>query len=528
MIKGKLRRVLPFASPFLFAIYPPLFLLSQNLSEYKLSVVGISLVISVVLASLIFLACFLITKKLTIAAPISSLLIIVSLSYGRFYEFFQGISFLENSPVPLKILYVALLFCVSCMFIGLLFVLKKQLATLNMLLSIMSLVLVSFVLYNIISFEIWEGRVFRKDNFLISNNTKEDSPVNSPDIYYFIFDRYAGQSTLDKYDFDNSEFINFLSDKGFYVASSSASNYPKTFLSLASSLNMEYMDNLTDVTRQGDSSDESIVTPYIQKNKVVEFLKNRGYSYIHMGSWWQPTTTNPNADKNFVIWKGTYWGTDEFTTGFINTTILSTILNRIRINPLNVSENPFNNDHRRRFFFEFKTAIQEIPQIPGPKFVFVHILAPHDPFVVDEDCTPINEKTVEQFTRRENYTKQLMCTNSQIKEVVTAILSSKNQSVIVLQADEGPFPMKYTLKHDDEWITADDNVLQEKFPILNAYYFPDKKYDQLYETISPVNSFRVIFNKYFGENLNLLEDRSYIFQDKNNLYKFLDVTEKVK
>jgi len=45
--------------------------------------------------------------------------------------------------------------------------------------------------------------------------------------------------------------------------------------------------------------------------------------------------------------------------------------------------------------------------------------------------------------------------------------------------------------------------------ILNAYYLPRGGQDLLYENISPVNSFRLIFDYYFGGNFGLLEDGSY-------------------
>ena len=44
--------------------------------------------------------------------------------------------------------------------------------------------------------------------------------------------------------------------------------------------------------------------------------------------------------------------------------------------------------------------------------------------------------------------------------------------------------------------------------ILNAYYFPREDYDLLYETISPINSFRIVFNLYFDADYELLEDES--------------------
>jgi hypothetical protein len=62
---------------------------------------------------------------------------------------------------------------------------------------------------------------------------------------------------------------------------------------------------------------------------------------------------------------------------------------------------------------------------------------------------------------------------------------------------------------------------------LNAYYFPDQNYAALYPAISPVNSFRVIFNQYFGTDLELLEDRNY-FAGWLAPYDYTDVTDKAQ
>ena len=56
----------------------------------------------------------------------------------------------------------------------------------------------------------------------------------------------GGYDTLrDLYGYDNSPFLDFLRSKGFYVADKSVTNYPRTELSVASSLNMKYMNYLS-------------------------------------------------------------------------------------------------------------------------------------------------------------------------------------------------------------------------------------------------------------------------------------------
>ena len=75
--------------------------------------------------------------------------------------------------------------------------------------------------------------------------------------------------------------------------------------------------------------------------------------------------------------------------------------------------------------------------------------------------------------------------------------------------------------------TPEETCLKERYTILNSFYFPDGDYEQLYPGISPVNTFRVVMDKYFGTDLGLLEDKTY-YSGWTNLYDFVDVTDRVE
>jgi hypothetical protein len=69
--------------------------------------------------------------------------------------------------------------------------------------------------------------------------------------------------------------------------------------------------------------------------------------------------------------------------------------------------------------------------------------------------------------------------------------------------------------------------LMRKFPNLAAFYLPQASHADLYPTITPVNSFRVVFRMYFGADLATLPDRNYVFRSTRRLYDFTEVTERV-
>jgi len=103
------------------------------------------------------------------------------------------------------------------------------------------------------------------------------------------------------------------------------------------------------------------------------------------------------------------------------------------------------------------------------------------------------------------YINQVKFANKEMLSVIDMLLmDSKRPPVIIIQGDHGP-PPEISLTYS------------EKMPILNAYYLPGKQAEQmLYPSISPVNTFRVILNSYFGKNLPLLEDKSYYAPNENH------------
>ena len=69
--------------------------------------------------------------------------------------------------------------------------------------------------------------------------------VSKPDIYYFVFDRYASNSWLrSEYGYDNSDLTSFLETQGFTVRDDALSNYPFTISSVSSTLH--------GISRRGD------------------------------------------------------------------------------------------------------------------------------------------------------------------------------------------------------------------------------------------------------------------------------------
>jgi hypothetical protein len=181
--------------------------------------------------------------------------------------------------------------------------------------------------------------------------------------------------------------------------------------------------------------------------------------------------------------------------------------------------------------------MHDIAPIGSPTFAYIHLVMPHPPFIFTEEGEYIPQdiplywgvkdaewklfegRSAEDYVRY--YTNQLIYADKRILESVENILAySPEPPIVILQSDHGPASLL-------DWANPTDAAVQERMSILNAYYFPKQDYSILYKTITPVNTFRIVFNEYFGTNYEFLEDKNY-FSTWLAPYQFRDVTEIVE
>jgi hypothetical protein len=341
-----------------------------------------------------------------------------------------------------------------------------------------------------------------------------------PDIYYIILDGYARTDVmLDLFGFDNRPFLKRLESRGFYIAGRSTANYCQTPLSLSSSLNGVYLNGLIPAS----SHDKSQLAEWIGNGAVVRTLRGLGYRFVTFATGFDETE-HPEADA--------YLAPSTYISLFHQLLISRTPLKWFLPGP---SMRDGYILTRERILF----LIDKIPQVAKckrPTFTFAHILAPHPPFVFGEngeDVSPHDryyyltdgELFGDHYGNRDTYAagyrKQAVFLTKQVEQMIDRILAnSPEPPVIILQSDHGS-----GLRLSTHSLEQTD--LHERMSILNAYYLPGPGGQALYRSISPVNSFRVVFNAYFGAGLDLLPDRSY-FSTWNEPFEFSDVTDRVR
>lgn len=113
-----------------------------------------------------------------------------------------------------------------------------------------------------------------------------------PDIYYIIPDGYPSDIwRLEAMSYDNDSFTQALEERGFVINQRAQSNYASTLLSLASTLNMTYIDS--NPTRLAD---KAYLRVLIADNRVAKSLTQLGYTYVQFLSGY--LVPSPIADVN--------------------------------------------------------------------------------------------------------------------------------------------------------------------------------------------------------------------------------------
>lgn len=499
----KLSKPVFFFHPFLFALFPVLFLYSHNIEKLSFPDILISILLVSCFSVVIFVISKVISRDSKKSSLIASLIIILFFSYGytmeAIYKPWLGCGFLPSpSHKYLLAFWIVLLS-------GGIYLIKKtrrDLFNLNKIITVISIFLIISPVTRITLFQ------FRGNYDLLpgpSFYSQQKKPDRFHDIYYIILDEYTSSANLKRFfNFDNKDFIQSLEKSGFYIAGKSHSNYSVTYLSLASSLNMEYVNYLGEKAGKS-STDWEIPYNMVKNNNVTSFLKSNGYQFLHFSSRYDATDYNKNAAINY-----SHTFLDNFSIRLAQTTLIRAFFN--------ISEH----DLRENILYTF-SELNNIYKLKGKKFVFAHIVCPHVPFLFDKNGKPADKNFRNDWKQKEKYIDQLQFINKKVDTLINNILSkSENPPLIIIQGDHGTATgfENFTL-HGTK--PPSGLMIKERMGILNAYYLPGFNEAMLYDSITPVNTFRLIFNTYFHTSLTLLKDRNY-FSHYDSPYDFTDVT----
>ncbi len=482
-------------------------LLAYNLDEVRAQVALRALVISLAGSALLFLLLWLLLRHPARAALLTSLLVLLFFSYGHLVQALTKGAKLSANPKPallLGLLFLALVGLWTWL------LLKKigDFQRFTVLFNLIGAVLLVFPLFRILEWYTSSGLPLTGSAHAASLSplsleaTLTPPAAGLPDVYFIVLDMYTrGDALKDDFGYDNTPFLDGLRDLGFAVIDCSHSNYDYTMQSVSSTLNMDYLTSLRE--QLGVSLlKEQLFGRIIQHSRVRDYLEGLGYKTVafETGFKWSELT-----DASVYLGPGEepiqIQSIDPFESMLAKSTALLPLIEAngsASRGLLQGVDFPFA-DHIRRQL----SLLDQLPQVarmPGPTFAFVHILIPHLPLIFRADGTirtdpayfsAPNSNPVDNAHLVPGYIEQVQYINSRILPILKEILAQPGTPpIIVMEGDHG---------------FTDTN----RYKNLSTYYVDAKTRQMLYPGISPINSFRVIFNSYFGTNFPLLPDNSY-------------------
>ena len=453
-----------------FGIYPIIFLYNYNKDFIRFYDIFRPIFLSIAIIISLYLILYkTFNKNAEKALTLTAIISILFFTYGHIYELSENLRHRFLIPIWIGLFILAYL------------QVKKSSKVAPWLVDFISFVGLLLVVFS--SFQIISGFI----QLIPSNDhpPRESYKDNSPDIYYIVADGYSrGDVLMDQFNFDNSAFLKKLENEGFYIADCSLTNYSWTFLSVTSTLNLDYLETKDEAYH--DAFNDAYIWDILNEHGYTTIVLDNDFSrtmVIDSDVYLKDFSSNDKlqytfSDFEFMLIKTS--ATLILTDGL--GAISDSIYEKITAAPLNIR------------YEKTTSLIKNLKLIANlyqsPKFVYAHIMVPHDPFIFSPD----GELIPEEKDMEKGYINSVKYLNSELLSIIDSILSTSDEPpIIIIQSDHG-WPL---------------SPKESRMPILNTYYLPAQSDVSLYETITPVNTFRLLFNTYLEKNFDILEDISY-------------------
>ena len=368
------------------------------------------------------------------------------------------------------------------------------------------MLLVCTVQIIILNFNYYFQNSNKKENFIYEDKIIE----KKPNIYSLTLDAYSRSDMLSNLGFDNSYFEDHLEKNNFFVAKKSYANFPSTYTSMYTFWTMEYPDindNQLKLDRRKNSK------ALLGDNITINKLKSIGYKHIRMGpNQAQQQDCSGYEDHclfkfNNIDGQATSTGRSMFVQIFLMTP-LDYLLNYFK--PGILDRNVYIKSTIGIAYDSLKNLDIKSMQ---PFFLELNVWQPHGPYTLDQKCNLrkniIRHKYswVNDQRTINHYLDEVSCVNSQIIKLVEYINLVDNDAYIFITSDHGHgFYTDFSLPAE-EWSKESANSRISNFW---AAKLPHSCKDYAYDSISLVNTFRVMFACLYKEEPILIKDRGFI------------------
>jgi hypothetical protein len=281
----------------------------------------------------------------------------------------------------------------------------------------------------------------------------------TPDVVVLLVDGYGSEEVLERfYGYDNSAFLADLDGMGMQVVPNMTSNYGRTKLSVPSFLELGYVPDGTWIT--GDL-ERDLLLALGGQNRLADSMRLNGYQTVYVESGWLGTQCAPGTD---VCVPGPW--PDETVYDIAARSVLRDLPGL---------------ETGRSFM---RGALQSLDWLEEslsgflnngrPDYIYVHVLIPHPPMLLDESCEEDARNELAGFAigtpgidesdlsvRRDGYVRQVICVNRHLAEVASEIADAN--AIGIFTGDHGPDSLAQLFINGDNW-TVDQRV--ERFEVL--------------------------------------------------------------
>lgn len=323
----------------------------------------------------------------------------------------------------------------------------------------------------------------------------------TPNIYYILLDCYPSTSyQKEMLDMNGNFYLDSsLKNMGFNCIEDSRSNYSMTAFSMASNLGLNYLTNIDTLETVGAPVYNRSMA-IVRNSPFIDLVSNKGYQIYNYSIFDikdKPALRKDDflsASSSTILFYNTAWNTlrRELWWKFVNSNKKAPIHELVNA--------------RKKFFEpqkEYNLKLLDsltIFQGRSPFFLYAHLKMPHFPYFFDSAGHPNPDESVydeSMITNKRRFAGYIRYTDQKVVPLIEHFIQiSQGKDIIIIQSDHAIADLDWTRK-------------QDAFRNYSAFYFPDKDYSMLYKGMSNINTFRVILNKYFGQQLSLLPDKSY-------------------
>ncbi|MCR5835302.1 MAG: sulfatase-like hydrolase/transferase [Lachnospiraceae bacterium] len=476
---------------FVVCLYPCAFMYIQNFTESAIDKIVLPLFVFLFVAFVAFFINIIIFRNIHKTTVFTSIFMLMFMNFTLVQYIFAQYT---NLPEKVFMIILVVLLLVVGVF---LFITKKELDG------------VSFIIGFAFSGLIIMNVVMAIPKYIDSQKKNEEVKVEQyaqnddfrENVYYIIMDEYGGKENLEYYyNYDNSDFLGYLNDKGFSI-SNSTHNYEgiNTYDILPNLLNLDYIvsPKNTIISEYNRLTDPALYRFFKEAGYNVEMinhvqgLKSEGCDIIYES----PTIEmllNHLHDIDYYLLKNS----------FIGYLMMDTNLIKGEENP---NQGDIYEDYRNEVL-KILDLLEEQPKIKKekPTFMICYMCFPHVPYVLKADGQPAERRVAYDATAKQSYIEQLQYLNSRLERIVDSIIENDPNAVIVLQGDHGAregYHLMYQYSKSEYNEKVESEMMENPF---NCVYW-GRASKQDIEGLSGLNTWRVILNNLYGTNYKQIE-----------------------